>query len=303
MEFNQIETFLSVVKHKSFSKAAKELFLTQPTVSNNIQNLEKELNTTLLDRKSKTITLTGSGESFYKYAVELINTRDKAKYDLIRRTGKIEGEVEISASSIPEQYILPYIIKEFTDKHPNVSFNVIHKNSKDVVDDILKGKNNFGIVGAKYPSDVLEYIDFYQDELVLAVPNNNNYPWPLGEILDFKVLLKQKLILRKEGSGTRLLIDKGICNKGIDLDDLNIKYLIDSNEMIKKMIELNLGVSLISKIAVKNEVDLGLIKCYKIKDIDFKRNFYFVYHRHRTLSPVVETLKNFLINWYGTKFN
>ena len=128
MEFNQIETFLSVVKHKSFSKAAKELFLTQPTVSNNIQNLEKELDTTLLDRKSKTITLTDSGKSFYKYAVELINTRDKAKYDLIRKSSKIEGEMEISASSIPEQYVLPYIIKDFTEKYPKVTFAVTHKN-------------------------------------------------------------------------------------------------------------------------------------------------------------------------------
>jgi len=299
LEFNQIETFLSVVKHKSFSKAAKELFLTQPTVSNNIQNLEKELDTTLLDRKSKTITLTDSGKSFYKYAVELINTRDKAKYDLMRKSGKVEGEIEVSASSIPEQYILPYLIKEFTDIHPKVSFNVIHKNSKEVVEDILKGKNNFGIVGAKYPSEVLEYIDFYQDELVLAVANNDNYPWPINEETECKVLLHQKIILRKEGSGTRLLIDQSLSNKGIDSSNLNIVSLIDSNEMIKKMIELDLGISLISKIAVKNEIDLGLIKTYHIKDLELKRNFYFVYHKNRTLSPVVEAFKKFLTEWQG----
>ena len=301
MEFNQIETFLSVVKHKSFSKAAKELFLTQPTVSNNIQNLEKELDTTLLDRKSKTITLTDSGKSFYKYAVELINTRDKAKYDLMRKSGKVEGEIEVSASSIPEQYILPYLIKEFTDIHPKVSFNVIHKNSKEVVEDILKGKNNFGIVGAKYPSEVLEYIDFYQDELVLAVANNDNYPWPINEETECKVLLHQKIILRKEGSGTRLLIDQSLSNKGIDSSNLNIVSLIDSNEMIKKMIELDLGISLISKIAVKNEIDLGLIKTYKFKDLELKRNFYFVYHKNRTLSPVVEAFKKFLADWQGVE--
>lgn len=299
MEFNQIETFLSVVKHKSFSKAAKELFLTQPTVSNNIQNLEKELNTTLLDRKSKTITLTDSGKSFYKYAVELINTRDKAKYDLMRKFNKVEGEIEVSASSIPEQYILPYIIKEFSIKYPKVCFNVIHKNSKDVVEDILRGKNNFGIVGAKYPSEVLEYIDFYQDELVLAVANKENYPWPVKEEIEYKVLLNQKLILRKEGSGTRFLIDESLSGKGIDSSNLNIVSLIDSNEMIKKMVELDFGISLISKIAVKNEIDLGLIKTYKIKDLELKRNFYFVYHKNRTLSPVVEAFKKFLTNWHG----
>ena len=299
MEFNQIETFLSVVKHKNFSKAGKELFLTQPTVSNNIQSLEKELNTTLLDRKSKTITLTDSGESFYKYAVELINTRDKAKYALVKKSEKIEGEIEISASSIPEQYILPYIIKDFTEKYPKVTFRITHKNSKDVVEDILKGKSNFGIVGAKYSSELLEYIDFYQDELVLAVSSMESYPQSSDRSLDIDVLFSKNLIFRKRGSGTRLLIKKCLSGKDIELDDLNIKYLIDSNEMIKKMIELNLGISLISKIAIKNEADLGLIKYYKIKDLDFKRNFYFVYHKHRTLSPVVESFKNFLKDWPG----
>lgn len=82
MEFNQLEIFVSVVKHKSFSKAAKELYLTQPTISSHIQNLEKALLTTLLDRRSKDIRLTHSGKIFYSYAVELINVRDQAKLNI-----------------------------------------------------------------------------------------------------------------------------------------------------------------------------------------------------------------------------
>jgi DNA-binding transcriptional LysR family regulator len=300
LEFNQLESFLSVVKHKSFSKAAKEMYLTQPTVSNNIQNLERELKSILLDRKSKTVTLTDAGKEFYKYALELINTRDKAKFVLMEKSDSMEGEININASSIPEQYLLPYIIKGFTKKYPQVTFIVTHKNSKDVVDDILKGKNNFGIVGAKYTSEVLEYIDFYQDELVLAVPNNENYNWP-SETVDTDCLLSNKFIFRKKGSGTRLLVEKCFSDLGIHLDDLIITSFIDSNEMIKKMIELELGVSLISKIAVKNEVDLGLIKTYKIKNLELVRNFYFVHHKHRTLSPVVEAFRDFLISWKETK--
>jgi DNA-binding transcriptional LysR family regulator len=85
--------------------------------------------------------------------------------------------------------------------------------------------------------------------------------------------------------------------KGIELDDLNIVSYVDSNEMIKKMIELNLGVSFISQIAVKNEVDLGLVKSLNIKDLDLKRNFYFVHSKKRTLSPLVEAFKNYIINY------
>lgn len=297
MEFNQLESFVSVVKHNSFSLAAKELFITQPTVSNNIQNLEKELCTTLLDRNSKTIRLTDSGKIFYKYAIELINMRAKAKHSIMEHSTTIEGEIEISASSIPEQYILPYIIRDFTHIYPDVTFTVNHKNSKDLVDEISNGKLHYGIVGAKYSFDNLEYIDFYEDELLLGVANNENYPWPNDTLLDLDVLYSEKLILRKSGSGTRRLIEQKLNKVGISLGDLNVISYIDSNEMIKQMIQLGLGVSFISKIAVQNEVELNKIKTFRINGLTLKRSFYFVYNKNRTLAPVIEAFKDFLIDW------
>jgi DNA-binding transcriptional LysR family regulator len=297
MEFNQLESFINVVKFNSFSLAAKELYTTQPTISNNIKNLEKELNTTLLDRNSKTISLTDSGRLFYRYAVELVNLRDKAKFAIAEHDCKVEGVIELCASSIPEEYVLPYIIKDFLKKYPKVSFSVTHKDSKKVIDDILAGKLNYGIVGAKYYSEVLEYIDFYEDELVLCVPVSEKYPWTQDELPDIKTLFSEKFIFRKPGSGTRRLIEERLGEKGVDLDDLNIVSYIDSNEMIKKMIELGLGISFMSRIAVKNEVDLKVIKALSIKDLNLKRNFYFVYNKNRTLPPLVETFKNFLISW------
>ena len=301
MEFNQLEAFVSIVKHKSFSKAAKELYLTQPTISSHIQNLEKELLTNLLDRKNKNITLTHSGEILYKYAIELINVRDQAKSNIMEQSDEIQGQIEINASSIPEQYILPYIIKDFTQKYPGISFSVTNKNSKDIVDDIVEGKQNFGIIGAKYSSRMLEYIDFYEDELILAVPYNKNYPTSTNESIDIDILFLEKFIFRKEGSGTRLLVEQSLSEKGISLDDINIVSLIDNNIMIKKMIELGLGVSFLSKISIKNELDLKLIKPLTVNGLNLKRSFYFVYCKNRTLSPVVEVFKNFLINWPGIK--
>ncbi len=297
MEFNQLESFISVVKNNSFSYAAIELYTTQPTVSNNIKNLEKELNTTLMDRTSKTITLTDSGKIFYKYAVELINIRDKAKFTISEHSGKVEGEIEICASSIPEEYVLPYIINDFSKVYPKVSFSVTHKNSKNVIDDIIEGKLNFGIVGAKYNSELLKYIDFYEDELILCVPNNEKYTCSNNEYLDINNLYFEKFIFRKSGSGTRKLIEQKLLEKCIEVDNLNIVSYVDSNEMIKKMIELNLGISFISQIAVKNEVDLGLVKALNIKDLNLKRNFYFVHSKKRTLSPLVEAFKNYIINY------
>lgn len=299
MEFNQLESFLSVVKHKSFSKAAKELYLTQPTISNNIQNLEKELSTTLLDRKSKVITLTDQGHVLYKYAVDLINMRDQAKWIIKDENHPIEGTIEIKSSSIPQEYILPYIIRDFTKLYPLVSFSVSNHSSTSILDNIIEGRESFGIVGAKYNSRMLEYIDFYEDELILAVPNTSNYNHFNGVAMDQENLFSQKFIFRKEGSGTRLLIQESLNKSNISLDDLNIVALIDSDKMIKNMIQLELGVSFISKISIKNEVELGLIKALKVEELDLKRNFYFVYNKNRTLSPLVDMFRQFLETWPG----
>ena len=288
-----------MVKHRSFSKAAKEIYITQPTISNNIRNLEKELQTTLLDRTSKTITLTEAGKIFYGYALELINIRDKAKFDIMDHSEGIEGEIGISASSIPEQYVLPHIIKDFIGRYPRISFAITQKNSKDIIDDIMYGKENFGIVGAKLSSRTLEYIDFYEDELVLAVPNNDRYPMAADEALDLDFILSERFLFRKENSGTRLFIEKCLSDKDISIDDLNIVSLLDSNEMIKKMIELDLGISFVSKVSIQNEIELGLIKPLRIEGLTLRRQFYFVYSKHRTLHPIVETFKDFLIEWRG----
>ena len=297
MEFNQLESFLSVVRYNSFSKAAKELYLTQPTISNNIKNLEKELETTLLDRTSKTITLTEPGKAFYNYALELVNLRDKAKFNIIGSLDKIEGNIELPASSIPEQYILPYIIKDFISLYPKVTFDISRRNSKDIIDDIIGGKESFGIVGAKLPSRMLNYVDFYNDEIILAT-SNNNYPLVQNGVLEIDDILAGKFLFRKESSGTRLFIEKCLGDKNISLGDLDIVSLLDSNETIKKMIELELGISFISKVSIQNEIKLGLIKSFNIKGLDLNRKIYFVYSKHRTLPPAVEAFRDFLTSWH-----
>ena len=201
----------------------------------------------------------------------------------------------------PSNKVLPYIIKDFIKEYPKVSFSINNKNSQDIVDDIIEGRENFGIVGAKYRSRMLDYIDFYEDELVLAVHTNKSYPLLENGSVDIEILLSEKFIFRNEGSGTRRLIEQKLSQKDISLDDLTIVSLTDSNIMIKNMIEQDLGVSFISQVTLKNEIDLGLIKALKVEGLDLSRSFYFVYNKGRTLAPVVEVFKNFLYKWPGIK--
>lgn len=300
MDFRQLETFIEVVNCKGFSKAAQKLYLTQPTVTSHIQNLENELGTYLLNRSGKNITPTEAGNLLYKHALNILNMRNMAQFDLGVYKGKVQGHLEISSSSIPRHYILPTLLKNFTDKYPDVTFSLTDFDSKKVVEGIIDGVTDFGIIGAKFQSTQLEYIDLTEDRLFAVVPNNRDYPWEKYHELDMDFLLENKIILREEGSGTRALLENSLKDKSLDIDELSIVAYIEDIEAIKKFVELGVGISFISERAIQREIDLGLLKPYSIKGLDLKRKFYFVYHKKRQLSPLSQTFRDFVIDYIST---
>lgn len=297
MDLRQLETFVVVINLKSFSKAAKKLFLTQPTITNHIQNLENELGTILINRHGKNISPTSAGNILYDYALNIINMRDMAAFKLNEYKGKFEGTLEISSSSIPKQYILPKILTQFSSKYPEVKFSISKNDSKNVIESILDGFSDFGLVGAKYNSNNLEYIKLIDDNLVIVTPNNENFPYECGVELDYEFLIKQKIIMREEGSGTRLGFEDYLSRSNYNLENLNIIAHIEDNETIKRFIELGFGISILSKLAIKKEIESGLMKYYNIKSFDDTRSFYFVYHKKRHLSPLAQTFKDFILHY------
>lgn len=291
LDFKQLETFVMVAKLKSFSKAADKLFLTQPTVSNHIQNLEKELKSILINRQSKYITLTNAGDILLKYAVDILNKRDNALFSLSEIKGKIEGSLEISASTIPEEYYLPRVIKEFQKKYPLVNYNLKKLSSKEVLEHILNGDVDFGIVGFRQKNIYLDYKSIMDDEIVLVSLKDSNY----ASIIDERELTKLPLIMRQKGSGTREIVESYLDEKNLDVDNLNVIAFVENNQTIKKMVALGLGATFISKRAVENEIKNGIFKEIRVFDCKMMRNFYFVYHKNRILSPLAEEFKKFIL--------
>ncbi len=293
MDFRQLETFVSVVKLKSFSKAAESLYLTQPTVSNHISNLEKELDTILVNRTNKNITLTTAGNLLYKYAIEIINKRDNAIFSLNQFEGKIEGILEISSSTIPEQYFLPQLLKEFNKIYPDVKYDLKKHDTGQVIANILAGKIDFGIVGAKKKSKQLEYIEIMDDSIVLAAPNKDKYVNIDSITID--QLLDYPLILREKGSGTRNVVEDALNNHNYRIDNLNVIAYIENTETIKQCVKNGLGITFISSKAITPDVENNSIKTIPIEGFDFSRKFCFVYHKNRALSPLAETFKKFVL--------
>lgn len=285
MDFKQLEVFVAVYKYQSFSKAARELFLTQPTVSSHIQNLEKELDTVLINRNNKNITLTKSGEILYSHAIKILNNCKKAIYDIKEYSGKIEGIIDIACSSIPESYILPKFIKNFTLQYPDVKFSINNYNSQVVISEILDEKISFGLVGYKPNNAQIQYIDLMDDELVLITPKNILLDNDNGYI-NITKLNNLKFIMRKEGSATRNIIISKLKESGFNVDNLDIIANVESNNSILEMVKLGLGASFVSYISVTSYLDNNKLNIYKIKNLELKRKFYFIYSKKKILTPL-----------------
>ncbi|RDY23375.1 LysR family transcriptional regulator [Romboutsia maritimum] len=297
MDFKQLEVFVAVVKHQSFSKAAKELFLTQPTVSAHIQNLERDLDTILVNRSNKTITLTKSGEILYNHAIYILNNCKKAVYDIKEYSGKIEGIIDIACSSIPETYILPDFLKNFSSQYPDVKFSISHYDSQYAISEILNERISFGLVGSKFNNNQIKYIDLINDELVLITPNNLEIYSENGYI-DINELYNLTFIMRKEGSGTRNLLLNTLNKNDFPIDKLNIIAHVESNESIKEMVKLGIGVSFVSYTSVIDYINTNKLNCYRIKNIDFVRKFYFICSKKKTFTPLEDKFLNKLCEYF-----
>lgn len=301
MDFRQLETFVAVAKFKSFSKAAESLYLTQPTVSSHILNLEKELNTILVNRSNRNTSLTKAGEILYDYAMNIMNLKESALFRLNEYRGKMVGNIEIASSTIPEQYIVPELICEFNKIFPEVTFSIFHYDSQEVIEGITQGDIDFGIVGASIANNQLAYFDLISDELYLITPVRP--PYDSCEEIELSEILKERFIFREEGSGTRHLVEKILHDNNLSTSSLNIIAHIENTEAIKQCIRRGMGISFLSKRAVEDEIKHNLLKALKIKDVCLNRRFYFVYHKYRTPSPLEKTFQDFVCQYYAPTSN
>ncbi len=299
MDFRQLESFVTIVKHNSFTRAARELYLTQPTLTGHIQALENELGTVIFNRNGKNITLTDAGRILYNHAVNILNMREQAVYSLAQYEGRLEGELAIASSSVPQKYLLPPLLKDFSDIYPGISYIIRQFDSKGVVDCILSGDMDFGLVGADISHPGLQNIDLCPDQLVLIAPNSGRFSGYRGKTLSWDQVKDEKFILREEGSGTRELFFKALEKKGIGEKDIRIIAQIENIQTINLCVRAGLGVSVVSERSVKEEVELGMLKAFYLEGLELKRKFHFVYHKNRVLSPLARAFKDFLADYYG----
>ena len=172
MEFKQLEAFVAVVDYKSFSEAAKHLYLTQPTISSHIQALEKELNSRLLIRTTKQMKVTDRGMQLYECAVHMLNMRDQITDEFVGNKWKL---IDVSASTIPSSYLLPELLSEFSKIQPDIHFHIWQSDSADAIEKVIQGAVDFGLTGSKTDAEDCCFIPFCTDSLVMAAPVTPEY--------------------------------------------------------------------------------------------------------------------------------
>ncbi|MDD6919898.1 MAG: selenium metabolism-associated LysR family transcriptional regulator [Eubacteriales bacterium] len=301
MDFKQIEAFINVIKYNSFSKAAAATFLTQPTISVHIRNLESELGVVLLDRQGKTVTPTSFGKMFYKYATEMISIRNRALDVFSDETDNPTGVLEIQTSSTPGQDFVPRMMKAFNDLYPSVHFTVEQSDSEQVRQNLLNGIGEIGFVGSLGSSELI-YEPVFEDEPRLIVSNNRPAGKIEGDVISIADFINEPFLWREQGSAWREVSHSKesflsfLQENGYKAENLNIIARINSIGVIRKAVATGLGVSVVSNSTMgEKDYEMG-IKSYKIKEYKRDRTFYLAYRKKIYLSPVAEAFKNFVIN-------
>jgi len=291
MDIHHLRVFASVFKNRSFSKASEELHLTQPTISNHIKALEDEFDCKLFDRLGRTILPTKEAEVLYSHSMELIERTNNLREAVGLIKKDISGKLIIGASTIPGVYLLPGFMSEFRKKFPSISFQILISDSKGIIENISRHELLLGIVGAKLGNEHIKYMPFIEDELiVVSSPHLSK-----NRIMTLQELLKFPMVLREEGSGTRKETEKFMANKGISLENVHIAGVFGSTDAIKQAVKAGLGVSILSKFSVADELKYKILEEIKLTDIQMKRRFYIVTHKKRTLPRLYETFLNYIV--------
>jgi len=292
MDLHQIQIFAKIVELRSFSRAAEALHLTQPTISEHVRLLEDEIGGRLFDRLGRETVPTKAGELLYGYARRMLALHEETRRSLDQFLGRMSGGLSVGASTIPGEYVLPPLMGRFKEKYPEISVSLLIQDTQRILDLLLEGKVEMGMVGARIEHRALEYTEMMPDELVLVVPAT--HPWHGRKTVTLAELSQEPLIIRERGSGSRHALERALTEAGVEWESLRIVGELGSTQAIKQAVKAGMGLSIISKRAVEEECHHGLLWCVRLKELRVSRHFYIVVHRERTRSPLCGAFLDFL---------
>ena len=277
------KVFLAVAENLSFSKAADELFISQPAVTKHIKELESKLNSTLFDRKGNKVYLTKAGKMTYGYLKKIMQQYEELEFDLGRMNDTFKGTLRIGASSTIAQYLIPKAIAAFHKRYPKIELFIYNGNSLEMEQKLLDNEIEIALIENNASQANIKYIDFLDDEIVAVTGTQSVYA-KLKSIsfIDFQQI---PIVLREKGSGTLEVIQKHLLKNNVKIDHLNILVHLGSTESIKNFLCDFDGIALVSEKSIEKELLLKQLSKITIKGIQFNRKFRMAFKQgHEALS-------------------
>lgn len=287
--------FKAVAETKNITLAAKQLHISQPAVSLQIQNIENYYGTKFFERSNRGVTLTKAGSIFYDYVCKMLEMAKNVQEELNELVDDHHEEIKIGATLTIGEYILPNVLACLYKMRPDIDFKVTIANTETITRDILERKYRIGLVEGPVPENKdLEVENFWHDELVVVVPYH--HPWAQKGSITLNELRKAKMIMREVGSGTRSIFELFLTQKGLTLSDLNISMELGSTQSIKQVVAAGLGVTVISALTVRKECDDKILKAIRIQDCDMGRPLNILTNANNAKTKEERLLIDFLHN-------
>lgn len=286
MDLRRLEVFCKVVELRSFTKAAEAVLLSQPTVSEHIRTLETMLGEKLLDRLGRDVFPTAAGQILYRYAHRILQLREQAIQAMASYRGDLSGQLILGASTIPGTYVLPKIIGSFKSFHPSIRLTLKILSTGEIVEAVLRGDLEIGLVGSRWKDRRLKSEEIFSDELVLTV--YPEHPWSRRDEVGMEELYGEHFIMRQRDSGTRMVMSQILETHGFDFSKLFVVAEMATTEAIRQSIKARIGISILSRQAIEEELQQGYLVAVPIRGIRFHRPFYIVLRESRQVSPLCD---------------
>jgi len=286
----RLKVFYTVAQRLSFTKAAAELFITQPAVTKHIRELEQQLDTALFVRNGNSISLTPAGVILLKHTVKIFETYLLLENELTQLNSITGGNIRIGASTTLAQTIIPKILALFKKTYPSINFTFLRDNTDSITQQVIAEKIDIAIVEGQLHYPQINYEEFKKDELVLVTKSNSQLA-RMGEITP-QQLLNIPLVLREHGSGTLEVISKALNRANISLKDLRIELQLESNISIKQYLLYSEAAAFLSMHSITGELKRNELSIIDINDIEIFRTFQFI-QLHGKTSKIIELFKRF----------
>lgn len=292
MDFDfRLKVFHTAATQLNFTKTAAALYISQPAVSKNILELEKNIGVSLFERKGNNLILTKAGEILSRYAEQIIQLYHKADQEIFDLQSNLKGHLTLGASTTISQYIIPSLLAKFLNDYPSSHIEVAQYNSRTIEELLIDKKIDLGITEGATDNRALKYIPFMKDELVL-VTNNKNPSLDKLKNIEISYLYQIPLVLREIGSGTRSIIENKLKSFGVDFSRLNIEMVLGSTESIKRYIQERNCFAFLSIHAIQKEILEDRLSIVDISDLQIERYFYFT-HAYGGLTGVPNQFMQF----------